>query len=373
MNIVVVMPTYNEVDNIKKIVPAIDKVLKKMKKHKSTLLVVDGNSTDGTQEAVSTLSKKYPFVKLLPEKKKSGLGGAYVYAFKHAMKNLKPDVLVEMDADFQHDPNDLPRVVAPIEEGYDYVIGSRFTKGGSIPKGWGFHRKFLSIGGNIFSKIVLGIFSVNDFTTGFKASRVKGFVDKLDLDGILSAGFAYKIDLLFKMHRLGAKIKEVPIAFGLRDGGDSKMERNNALDSLKVVISLRVNENKSFFKFVVVGFIGLFTDITLSNIFRILLPVASVAASIAAFLAMMVTFALNNFWSFSDKKVTGSKNLAALFVPYALVSVVPIIFRFWFVGFIVSRFGNTLISYNGAIFVSVVFGLIWNFTFYSKIIWGKKK
>ena len=165
------------------------------------------------------------------------------------MQNLQPDIICEMDADFQHDPKDLPRLTKEIYNGYDYAIGSRFTKGGKIPKEWALRRKFLSVGGNLFSKFVLGIFSVNDFTSGFKASRVKGFADSIDLDHILSGGFAYKMDLLFKMHKKGAKIKEVPIEFGIRDRGDSKMEKNNALDSLRVVLTLRYNENKNFFKF----------------------------------------------------------------------------------------------------------------------------
>jgi dolichol-phosphate mannosyltransferase len=169
------------------------------------------------QEIVANLSKKYNFVHLLTEKEKAGLGAAYAYGFKYAMAEINPEVLVEMDADFQHDPKDVTRLVREISHGYDYVIGSRFTRGGSIPKEWGIYRKFWSVGGNLFSKVVLGIFNVNDFTTGFKASRVRGFVDKLDLDNILSKGFAYKIDLLFKMHKLGAKIKEIPIKFGLRD------------------------------------------------------------------------------------------------------------------------------------------------------------
>jgi dolichol-phosphate mannosyltransferase len=239
MKIVIVIPTYNEAANIGLMIEALTKEFTKAPEHDFHILVVEGNSPDGTAEIVKQKQVQYPFVHLLMEEKKAGLGAAYAFGFKYAMKNLEPDVLVEMDADFQHDPKDITRLVEPLAQGFDYAVGSRFTKGGGIPKDWSLYRKFLSIGGNIFSKVVLGIFSVNDFTSGFKASKVKGFVDKLDLDNILSGGFAYKMDLTFRMHKLGAKIKEVPIQFGLRDRGNSKMESNNFMDSLRVVLTLR--------------------------------------------------------------------------------------------------------------------------------------
>jgi dolichol-phosphate mannosyltransferase len=233
MKVVVVIPTYNEAQNIIPLIDVLEVEFKKSPENDYHILVVDGNSPDGTGKLVTDASHTKPFVHLLLEQKKAGLGAAYVYGFKHAMKELNADVVVEMDADFQHNPSDVVRLVKEIENGYDYVIGSRFISGGSIPKDWAFHRKMLSIGGNIFTKVVLGIFNVNDFTSGFKASRVKNFVDKLELDSVLSGGFAYKIDLLFRMHKLKAKFKEVPIAFGLRDRGDSKMEKNNFSDSLE--------------------------------------------------------------------------------------------------------------------------------------------
>jgi dolichol-phosphate mannosyltransferase len=374
MKIVVVVPTYNEKANIQKLVPVLDGIFKKSD-YNFSVLIVDGNSPDGTYSEVQSLIKKYKFLNIILEKKKNGLGAAYIYAFQHAMKEMKADVIVEMDADFQHDPHDLPRLVKPIIDGKaDYTIGSRFTKGGSIPKEWAFNRKFLSVGGNIFSKVVLGIFNVNDFTSGFKASRVKGFVDKLPLDTILSAGFAYKIDLLFKMHRLGARIKEVPIAFGVRDRGDSKMESNNAMDSLKVVVMLRVNENKSFFKFLAVGFTGLFVDAGLFNIFR-LLPFlgASLGALLSGTLAMFTTFMLNNYWSFGDRKLKSSKDKVLGVIVYFASSYVPILLRSKLVDLSVSLFGDTFIITNAAFFVGILFGLIWNFTVYSKVIWKKDK
>ena len=242
------MPAFNEAENIGPMADALcADVFPKIPNVDMQLLVVDANSPDGTAKIVKEKQDKYQNLHLLA-KDKGGLGADYVAGFKYATEKLDADAVMEMDADFQHDPADVLRMVQEIDNGADYVIGSRFTKGGSIPQNWALYRKLLSVGGNLFSKAVLGIFSVNDFTTGFKASRVHGFVDKIDLDDVLSQGFAYKMDLLHKMYKAGAKIREIPIVFGMRDRGDSKMERNNPIESLKVVLTISVRENKSFIK-----------------------------------------------------------------------------------------------------------------------------
>jgi dolichol-phosphate mannosyltransferase len=264
-------------------------------------------------------------------------------------------------------------LVQAIDDGADYAIGSRFVEGGSIPEDWALYRKFLSRGGNIFSKIVLGIFNVNDFTSGFKASRVEGFVDRLKLDNILSDGFAYKIDLLYRMHRLGAKIKEVPIAFGLRKKGDSKMEGNNMIDSLRVVITLRLREFQRFLKFAVVGGIGFVTDFGLFNLLWAATSLSEKYASGASgFIAMNVTFFLNNIWSFGEFKVTKLKDLLKKIPLYYLISYTPIIFRSFLINFSVENIGDNWIVANLAFLLGITIGLIWNFTFYSKIIWRKR-
>ncbi len=373
MKIVIVIPSYNEATNIK---PLIQKLLDQFPRqphHDYSVLVVDGNSTDGTQDEVVAISKTHSNVHLLNESKKGGLGAAYIKGFDYAIKNLGAEVLVEMDADFQHPPEDVIRLISQIDNGYDYVIGSRFIKGGSIPKDWALYRKFLSYGGNIFSKVVLGIFDVNDFTSGFKASRVKGFVDKIDFNSIISSGFAYKMDLLYKMHNLGAKFKEIPINFGLRDRGDSKMEKNNFIDSLKVVIMLRVKHNYSFFKFMGVGFLGLFVDLGLFNLLRILTGMSAVSALISGFLALLTTYIFNNLWSFGNRKIDGFSKHFKGFIIYAFFSVIPIVIRSRLIHYAVFYFGDTFLVSNTTFFIGILFGLVWNYTVYSKIVWRKDK
>ena len=373
MKVVIVIPTYNEEGNIGRLLDLLALELLKIKGHEFNVLVVDGNSTDQTREIVNEKSAQYSFIHLLKEEGKEGLGSAYVKGFDFAIKKLGAEVLIEMDADFQHDPKDISRLISEIDNGFDCVLGSRFVKGGSIPKEWAFYRKFLSFGGSIFTKIVLGIYDIHDFTSGFRATKVKGFIDKIDFSQALSKGFAYKINLLFKLHKLGAKIKEIPINFGLRDRGNSKMEESNFLDSLKDVLLLRYKESQSFFKFLAVGFAGLGTDSLIFNLIR-LTPVGSKYASIiSGFLAMVVTFLLNNSWSFSDRKIVSLATKFKSFALFALFSYIPITFRSWLIGFAIYKISDTFLVVNSAFLIGILIGLIWNFTVYSRIIWKKEK
>lgn len=431
MKIVVVIPTYNEKENIQKLIPVLDGLFKNSDLN-FNVLIVDGNSPDGTFIESNNLAKNYKFLHAIKENNKSGLGSAYVMGITYAIKTLKADIVVEMDADFQHDPQKLIQIVTPIVENKaDYVIGSRFTKGGSIPKDWAWNRKLLSVGGNLISKVILGIFNLTDFTSGYKASRVKNFLDQIDLQKIMSTGFAYKIDLLYQMYKLKAKIIEVPIVFGSRDKGDSKMEKNNTLDSLRVVIMLRIKNNKNFFKFVIVGFVGLFVDAGLFNFLRLSNLTSSYNGAIfSGLVAMLTTFILNNFWSFEERvlKISIGKFFGVIIyiflgislsllghatntrvvlittpitvlimivldrlfkyktlsfnryfngiinvLIYFMFSFFPVAVRSKLVYLSVYNLGDTFIITNLAFFIGIAFGLLWNFTIYNKIIWKNIK
>ncbi|OGC45180.1 hypothetical protein A2V49_00120 [candidate division WWE3 bacterium RBG_19FT_COMBO_34_6] len=339
MNIVIVIPTYNEAENIKKLIPLLTQQILKFSHHKFDILVVDGNSPDGTGRVVNDFADKYSNIHLLLEQKKSGIGAAYFYGFKYAMQKLSADALIEMDADLQHKPEDLYKLVEEFDKGYDYVLGSRYVKGGGIPKEWSLYRKFLSyVGGSLFCKFVLGIFNINDFTTGFKISRVKGFVDQIKFNEIDSKSFGYKVELLYRMYKLGAKIKEVPIIFGLRDRGNSKIEKDTALEILKIVLSIRYSENRNFFKFLIVGFTGLFVDSSIFSIIRLTSIGSSTASFLSGFIAMITTFSLNNFWSFKERKFESSQKAIINFIIYFISSYIPIIFRSFLIKFSVTNF-----------------------------------
>lgn len=239
MRIIVIIPTYNERDTISRLIDAVEKEFKLIENHQLGILIVDGNSPDGTAEVVKNKAKLCGNIEFIVEKEKRGLGMAYVTGMKYAMERLGADAIIEFDGDFQHDPKDIPRLIAEFDKGYDYVIGSRYVAGGRVPEHWAFYRKFLSRFGSLFARIVLGL-PTNDNTSGLKLSRVKDFAEKLPLDEnkILSKRYAYKIQLLYEMVKMGAKVKEIPIKFLEREGGSSKSSMKDIFDSLKVVFAL---------------------------------------------------------------------------------------------------------------------------------------
>ncbi len=367
------MPTYNEASNIAKMIEAISKIAKASPAHAYSLLVVDDTSPDGTAEIVSKSQQTYPFVHLLLRKEKTGLGAAYLEGFRYAMSHLSPDVLIEMDADFQHDPADLPRFVEAINSGADLVLGSRYIGGGAIPEEWELYRKLLSVWGNRFTKVVLGLYGITDFTTGFRAWRVSGFMNAIDLSTILSKGFAYKIDLLYQMHKRGAKVKEIPIVFGLRSDGESKMQRNNPMETLRVIFTIKFHERESFFKFLLVGTAGFATDFLLFNIFSTIDALYATSALLSGFFAMLTTLLLNNLWSFSASSM--GKRLDAVWKTafYFISSAMPIFFRNWFVNYSAEFLGHNFFVRNGTFLIGVALGLVWNYLVYSKIIWNRSK
>lgn len=370
MKISVIIPTYNEEENIQILVPLLEEKFKLFSDYNFKILFVDGNSKDNTVNIIKNLQKKYPNIDLIVEKEKSGLGGAYIKGYKHSISEHQADYVVEMDADLQHNPDDFPKLIEKIKEDYDLVIGSRYVKGGSVPKDWALYRKFISYFGSLFARVVLRIMKVKDFTSGFRLTKVAGILDQIDFSKIKSKGFAYKMDMLVRIYDMKAKITEVPIEFGLRDRGTSKMEQKNFKDSLFVVLEFAKERNKNFIKFVIVGFGGLFVDTFLFNIFSFQIE-PYYAAIFSGFVAMLFTFLLNNFFSFRDRSKKTFIDLITFFVVYSLSSLVPVFARGYIIFLFVYEFGDTFIVRNIAFFIGIFLGLIWNYTVYSKIIWKK--
>lgn len=236
--IVIVIPTYNEIGHTKKMIEVVmDKVFPKIKSHEMMLLYVDSHSPDGTGKLIQQEAKKYPGkLFLLDEGGKYGLGMAYAHGFRYAIEKLHADGVMEMDSDFQHDPYDIPRFLAEFDKGYDYILGSRYIPGGSIPKEWGLDRKLLSIVGNLIYRIGLLMFSLHDFTTGFRLARVKGLLGTINFEKVFSASFTYKTRLLYEIVKRGGKVKEIPIKFNTRLTGDSKMTTNTIFESIKIIV-----------------------------------------------------------------------------------------------------------------------------------------
>jgi dolichol-phosphate mannosyltransferase len=230
----VVLPTYNEADNIGPISAAILLALPA-----ATLLVVDDSSPDGTGHMADALAAADARVQVLHRIAKQGLGRAYLDGFGRALGG-GATALVQMDADFSHDPAVLPSLVAPVLDGAaDLVIGSRYVHGGGVVD-WGIARRVVSRGGSLFARTVLGL-EPHDLTGGFKAWR-SSTLAAVPFDGVHAGGYVFQIEMTFRASRAGARIAEVPITFRDRRIGQSKMSRRIIVEALLVVVQLRIEE-----------------------------------------------------------------------------------------------------------------------------------
>lgn len=232
MNVTIVLPTYNEAENIEEFLTAVYQVIPEIGDFNINTLIVDDKSPDGTAEIVKRLQNLNKSIHLL-ENNTRGLGNAYKAGFKYAIDNLNPDVLIEMDSDFSHNPQKLKEILPPIKNGYDFVIGSRYIKGGSIPKNWALIRKLNSKYGNIFARFIAGLMQVKDCTSGFRAIKVD-FIKQIDLEHLNVNGYAFQMNILFECVKLGAKTYEIPIDFIDRVKGKSKL-------SIKDVVEFMIN------------------------------------------------------------------------------------------------------------------------------------
>ena len=229
MKPLVIIPTYNEHENIEKIIPAVLNAVPQ-----AEILIVDDNSQDGTAETVRAMGSSTGNIYLLSREKKMGLGTAYVTGFKWALKR-DYNVIFEMDADFSHDPEALPQFLREIEKA-DLVIGSRYTNGVNVVN-WPMKRLLLSFFANIYARIVTGV-PVRDLTSGFKCYRRK-VLEAIDLDKIHSNGYAFQIEMHFKAFRKGFLIREIPIVFIERRTGTSKMSHHIIYEAAWMVWKLR--------------------------------------------------------------------------------------------------------------------------------------
>lgn len=229
-----ILPTYNEAENVEAISAAILAALPA-----ATLLVVDDGSPDGTGQLADAIAARDHRVKVRHRPAKRGLGRAYLDGFGIALSAGARQV-VQMDADFSHDPAVLPALLARLDgDEADLVIGSRYTAGGGVVD-WGLARRVISRGGSIFAKTVLRL-PVNDLTGGFKAWRATTLAT-IPFDGIHAGGYVFQIEMTFRAHRGGARIREIPITFTDRRVGLSKMSRRIVAEALVVVVQLRADE-----------------------------------------------------------------------------------------------------------------------------------
>ena len=232
----VIIPTYNEQKNIAKLIDALQAIFKKIPKWRMDILVVDDLSPDGTAKTVEDLQKTHRNLHLLTGPK-NGIGEAYKRGFAYAIKTLQPDYIFQMDADFQHNPNDIPHFLDAAKQGYEFIIGSRYIPGGDCPN-WEFKRKIISWLANIGARLVAGIKKINDCTSGYRCIKTD-FLKSLKMKQLKSNGYGFQITLLHAATKKRLKIIEIPIHFHSRKKGKSKLVKKDLLEFFFNAITLR--------------------------------------------------------------------------------------------------------------------------------------
>lgn len=306
MRIVVIIPTYNEKDSIGAVIDSLERefsYINEKRAHDFFILVVDGHSPDGTADAVRAKQGQYDNVRLMVEKQKNGIAEAYLSGMNAAINNLQADAYVEFDGDGQHDPATLGDMVAAFDDGADYVIGSRYIPGGSVPQQWSAYRKFLSKVGGMYARFVLEL-PIKDPTSGLKLSRIKGFAEHISRkpEDLISRHYAYKIQLLHEMVMCKANIAEVPLAFKIREHDVSKSTVRDIFESLRTVTVLRLRHLTSW-RLLRMGLVGIAGVVVQTIIFELLafhwdIMRPTFAAVIGGETAILSNFLLNNYFTF---------------------------------------------------------------------------
>lgn len=372
MNVVIVIPTYNEKGNIERLVTSLqNEIFPTIKNHKMAILVADDSSPDGTANVVRELMKKWKNIDIsLGEKR--GLGVAYIRGMSYAIEKMNADMLFEMDADGQHNPKNLPDFLKKIDEGYDMASGTRYSLGGSIPKNWGIKRKAFSVLGNLIVRSILMRFYIHDWTGGYRAVKKEVFLTvKKDLQKY--KGYTFQVAFLHKAIQNHYTIAEVPIHFEDRTLGDSKIASAHfIIDLLKYVITERIIElwHSPFSKYAITGFVGyLINAISLEYFYRQGLH-PSLAGAIGAELSIIWNFVVNNFWAFGNQRITNPWKVLFKFPQFNLVSLGSL-------GIIttVLFFGTHLFGENTRqLFLIIAIGFFvipYSYTMYNIFIWKR--
>ncbi len=374
MKLVHIIPTFNEKENIGRIIDILESLGKKYPQWETNILVVDDTSPENKKKIVQDYQNKFKNVYLL-SKSKEGLGKALILGYEYAIKNLKADVVVPNDADFQWDPHDYPKLVQKIEEGYDVVVASRHVMGGKVI-GWNWFRKLNhDVSNELLAWWIAGVHEVHDHAGNFKAIRVNGILNKVNLSGMKNAGFSFQLHILYELSKTNAKFYEVPVMFRERRFGKSKIGFNryyfrDVLEYINNSLLIRLDRSKSFVKFCIVGLIGFIIQSIIAKSLITFRFHAGISVAIGAETAIISNFIFNNKWVFNHKKISGGAifkkfigfnmvSLGAIFIQGATVTVGTYFFG-------VSAWFITMV-------LSIAFLVVpYSFFMYNYFIWAKK-
>jgi len=319
MRTIIIIPTFNERGNIGALIRALLDQFKRVR-HDLHILIVDDNSPDGTADVVRSLQANNDNVHLLTGQK-AGLGAAYIRGMNHALHVLQADLVFEMDADFSHKPEDIPRLLSEIEAGADFVIGSRYVPGGSVPKTWDLVRRLNSMGGNLAARYIAGIPQIRDCTAGFRAIRAS-LLRRIDFSELRVQGYAFQVALLHAALEEGGKIREIPVDFVDRKQGESKLQFSDIIEFAINVWGIRLQSSKTFIKFAIVGASGVLVNLGFFTLFLMMEINKYIASPIAIELSIIWNFLLNNYWTFRWRKTGSRTRIRGL--KFNLVSVIAL-------------------------------------------------
>lgn len=367
MKVVVILPTFNERDNIITLLDLLHVALNKVKSHDIHYLVVDDNSPDNTKLVVEDYQRTHNHIHIISGKKE-GLGRALLRGMRYAISTLHADILVQMDADLSHDPKVVPLLIHAIDDGADMAVGSRYIPGGSIPNNWGLHRKIFSIIGNSVVRYGLGFLKIHDWTGGFRA--YKSSISSSLIDSLQAYnGYVFQIAFLHKSILTGAKIVEIPIHFTDRKYGKSKIAPSIYIRNIfEYVFKARIQSiiHGSFGKFCVVGGIGFIINTVILELFVRLHIHPSIGSAVGAECAIISNFLLNNNWTFKKQSIKGNGKFGK-FIQFNTTSLGAILIQTLTVWIGSILFG--VHGYRYYYILGVAIGLVWNYWMYSHVIW----
>jgi dolichol-phosphate mannosyltransferase len=307
--IVIIIPTYNESENIGRLIDALQDQSGKIP-HDMAILVVDDTSPDGTAEVVREKCSGFSNVHLLIGQKQ-GLGTAYIRGIKYALDVLKADIIMQMDADFSHDPADVPRLIGALDGGADFVIGSRYVPGGKIPDNWSFLRRMISRWGNRCARYIAGLNPIRDCTAGFRVIRAS-VLQNIDLANFRVQGYAFLMALLHHAVSHNAVVREVPVIYTDRAHGQTKLGVSDIIEFILNAWWIRFDSSRTFLRFAAVGTSGVVVNL---GVFSLLLATGLnkfIASPVAIELSIISNFLLNNYWTFSGRNTRDHIHLKGL-------------------------------------------------------------
>ena len=365
-SLLIIIPTYNEIENI---VPLIEEVFSRVPN--AHILVVDDNSPDGTAAAVEKIAVTRPALHILKRSGKQGLASAYIDGFKWGIPKGY-DVFLEMDADFSHNPEYIPEMLEQIKT-YDVVIGSRNIKGGGV-EGWSALRNMISKGGSLYSRIVLSC-PIMDLTGGFNMWR-KPALEKIGLDGIISKGYSFQVEMKFKAYHSGCSVKEIPILFPDRKHGSSKMSKKIFLEALINIWKIKKNAGVNnaidqFIKFAITGGLGAVTNLFIFFLCADLAKIREIPVSIGCFIiAVTQNYIINHTWSFKQENHSEKLSIKKWFM-FMCGSLLGLAINIYVMRFMITHF-NLPWKFIGQA-CGIAAGMVFNFTVSKLVIFKRRK